>query len=289
MMRRVCAGVVFSGFLLGGVSLFAQGNPAWEKSYPVSGQPVLALEVSDSGMTVRSCGECRAVHVRVEMQGATLSDYRLEESQSGTAIHFSLKEKSHIGFHIGMHSQSVKVLVETPANVTLDGRSADGSLSVNGLHGAINLESSDGSLNVENVSGNLKLRTSDGSLRVRGGSGRLEAQSSDGSQDIAGAFESWQVASSDGSLKLELTEGTKLRGPSTVESRDGSLTMQVPRDLAADFDMSTRDGGLRSDLPLMSNGYDSRSGGHSVHGTMNGGGPLVTVRSSDGNVRVGAS
>ncbi len=39
----------------------------------------------------------------------------------------------------------------------------------------------------------------------------------------------------------------------------------------------------------MSDGYDSRGGGHSVHGRMNGGGPLVTVRSSDGSVRVEAS
>jgi hypothetical protein len=288
-MKRVGAGMVLSGLLVCAASGVAQGRPVWEKSYAVSGQPVLALEVSDSGLAVRSCGECRAVHVRVEMEGATLSDYQLEEGQSGNTIHFSLKEKSHIGFHIGMHSQSVKVLVETPANVTLDGRSADGSLSVNGLQGAFNLESSDGSLSVENVSGNLRLRTSDGSLRVRGGSGRLEAQSQNGSQDIAGSFESWQVASSDGSVKLELLEGTKLRGPSRVESRDGSLTMEVPRDLAAEFDMSTRDGGLRSDLPLMSNGYNSRGGGHSVHGTMNGGGPLVTLRSTDGSVRVGAS
>src|SRR5579859_6866942 len=193
MMRRVVAGVVFSGVVLSGAVLLAQGATVWEKSYPVNGQPVLALEVSDSGLMVRSCGECRAVHVQVEMQNAKLSDYVLEESQSGNRLHFSLKEKPHIGFHIGTRSQTVKVLVETPANVTLDGRSADGSMSVHGLHGEINLATSDGSLNVEDVSGNLKLRTSDGSLRVRvrGGRGRLEARSSDGSQDIAGSFESW--------------------------------------------------------------------------------------------------
>jgi Putative adhesin len=290
MMKPVRMGVVVSGLLLGGAILWAQGSPAWEKSYAVSGQPVLALEVSDSGVTVRSCGECRAVHVKVEMRNVKLSDYVLEESQSGNTIHFSLKERTHIGFHIGMRSQSVQVLVETPANVTLQGRSTDGSMSVRGLHGEINLASSDGSLDVEDVSGNLKLRTSDGSLRVGGGRGRLEARSSDGSQDIAGLFESWQVASSDGSLKLELLEGTKLSGPSTVESRDGSLTMEVPRQLAAEFDVRTRDGGLKSDLPLTTSGYDSREEqGHAVHGKMNGGGPLVTVRNSDGSVRVGAS
>ena len=290
MMQRVWMGAVFSGLLVGGASLWAQGSPAWEKSYTVSGKPVLALEVSDSGMTVRSCGDCRAVHVRVEMTGAKLSDYVLEESQSGNTIHFSLKERTHVGFHIEMRSQSVKVLVETPANVTLEGRSSDGSMSVRGLQGEITLASSDGSLDVEDVSGNLKLRTSDGSLRVRGGGGRLEARSSDGSQDIAGSFESWQVASSDGSLKVELLPGTKLREPSTVESKDGSLTMQVPRELAAEFDVQTRDGGLQSNLPLTTSGYDSRDEhGHAVHGKMNGGGPLMSVRSSDGSVRVGTS
>jgi len=286
-MKGVRAGFALSSLLVCAASAYAQGNPAWEKSYALSGQPVVALEVSDSGLSVRSCGTCGKVHIRIETENAKLSDYRLEESQSGNTIRFSLKERQ--GFHIGWHSSSVKVLVETPANLTLNARTADGGLTVSGLHGELTLQSSDGSQDLEGLSGNLKVRSSDGSVRLRGGSGTLEVRSSDGSQEIAGAFDSLQVSSSDGSVRVELLKGTKLNGASRIETRDGSLTVRVSRELAAEFDVQTRDGRLSSDLPLMPGGYDSRGGGHSIHGTLNGGGALLTVRSSDGSVRLETS
>jgi hypothetical protein len=60
----------------------------------------------------------------------------------------------------------------------------------------------------------------------------------------------------------------------------------VPRELAAEFDIQTRDGRISSDLPLVTNGYDS-SGRHEIRGTLNGGGPLLAIHSSDGSVRLG--
>jgi hypothetical protein len=97
-----------------------------------------------------------------------------------------------------------------------------------------------------------------------------------------------QVSSSDGAVRLELLKG--LTGSSHIESRDGSVTVRVPKNLAAELDVRTHDGGISSDLPLMTNGYNSKGdSGHSIHGTLNGGGPLLSIRSSDGSVRLGSS
>jgi Putative adhesin len=286
-MTCVRAGVVLSGLLLCGASGYAQGRPVWEKSYPVGAQPTVGLEVSDSNLEIHPCGECRAVHIRVEMEEARLSEYRLEESQSGNTVHFLLKEKSHTGFHVGLHSGSVKVVVETPANLTLEARTSDGGLRAGGLHGDLSFDSSDGSQDLEDLSGNLKVRTRDGGVHLRGGRGTLEAQGADGSQEISGAFDSLQVSSSDGSLKVELLPGTRLHASSRITTRDGSLTVRVPRDLAAEFKVETRDGGISSDLPLAMNGYNSRGGDkHELRGTLNGGGSLLAIESSDGSVRL---
>jgi hypothetical protein len=286
MRTRVRVGLVLSSLLACAASGYAQTRPVWEKSYALSGEPVLQLEVGDSDLEVSSCGECRTVHIRIAMEEARLSDYRLEESQSGNTVHFLLKQKS--GVHIGWHSRSVKVTVETPAKLTLMARTADGGLRVRGLRGELSLTSSDGGQDLEDLSGNLKIRTSDGGVRLRGGSGTLEARGTDGSQAFAGAFDSLQVSSSDGSVNVELEKGTKLRAASYIESRDGSVSVRVPRELAAEFDVQTRDGGLSSDLPLTTNGYNSKGDSrHAIHGTLNGGGPLFAIRSSDGSVRVG--
>jgi hypothetical protein len=66
--------------------------------------------------------------------------------------------------------------------------------------------------------------------------------------------------------------------------------VHVPRDLAAEFDVATRDGRISSDLPLTMNGYNSHGGDrHELRGTMNGGGPLLAIQSSDGSVRLTAN
>jgi hypothetical protein len=40
----------------------------------------------------------------------------------------------------------------------------------------------------------------------------------------------------------------------------------------------------------MTSGYNSKSdSGHTMHGTLNGGGPLLSIRSSDGSVRLSAT
>jgi len=266
----------------------AAQSPAWEKSYDVSGAPMVTLATSDSALIVRSCGDCRKVHVRVDMQGVSLSDYRVEEYQSGNSVHFSLSERTHGMFHMGWHNSSVKVLVETPAELHLEARTADGSLSVSGVHGDLMLQSSDGSQDLDGLAGNVRARTSDGSLKIRGGSGRLEAKSADGSLDISGGFESVDLTSSDGSMHVELLKG--LSAASRIESRDGSVTLRVPKGLAAELDVKTNDGGISSDLPLMTSGYNSKSdSGHTMHGTLNGGGPLLSIRSSDGSVRLSAT
>jgi len=164
-MKSVRAGVVLSGLLVCTASGFAQGRPVWEKSYPVGAQPTVNLEVSDSNLEIHSCGGCGAVHIRVEMEEAKLSDYRLEEGQSGNGVHFSLKEKSHVGIHFNWRSGNVKVVVETPANLTLEARTSDGGLRADGLHGNLSLDSSDGSQDLADLSGNLKLQTRDGGVR----------------------------------------------------------------------------------------------------------------------------
>ena len=289
-MKRIAAGLglVTSLFAMGAG---AQDASAWEKSYDLRGQPTLVLTTGDASLTVRSCGDCRKVHVRIDVQNRNLSDYRLNESQDGDTIHFSLTEKATVGFHLGWHEGSswVRVLVETPANLTLEAKTSDGSLSASGLHGDLSFTSHDGSQNLEDVSGSLKLHSWDGSVHLRNGSGTLESHGSDGSQKLSGTFRSVDVSSSDGSMTLELLPGSKLTAPSRIEGHDGSVTVTVPHDLAAELDVSAHDGSISSDLPLLVNGYNTRGGArHDLHGTLNGGGPLLTIHTGDGSVKLRA-
>jgi hypothetical protein len=286
-MKPIALTLALSALLLPAAVATAQSDTTWDKSYPVSAQPSLFVSTGDSHLNIHACSSCSAIHIHVTAENTSLSRYTLEESQIGDTVHFSLKEKPHIGAHITMHSSSVRVDVETPASLTLDAKSADGNLTATGLHGDLTIHTSDGGQELTGVSGNLKLHSSDGHLRVQNGSGTLEARSSDGNQDIAGSFTSLQLHSSDGSITLELAEGSHLNSDSRIGSSDGSVTLRVPKSFPAELAVSTSDGSIQSTLPLVVDGYNSKgNSGHNIRGKFNGGGSLLTIHTSDGSVHL---
>jgi len=286
-MKTIALNLALSTLLLSAAAASAQSDTTWDKSYAVGGQPSLFLNTDDSNLNIHACSSCQAVHIHVTAENTSLSRYTLEESQSGNTVHFSLKEKPHMGVRITWHSSSVHVDVETPANLTLDAKSSDGNLTAADLHGDFTIHTSDGNQELTGLSGNLKLHSSDGHLSVRNASGTLEARSSDGNQDIAGSFTSLQLHSSDGSITVELAEGSRLSSDSRIESSDGSVTLRLPKSFPAELAVSTSDGSIQSTLPLVVEGYDSKgNSGHNIRGKFNGGGSLLTIHTSDGSVHL---
>ncbi len=286
-MKTAVLNLVLSTLVLSGAAAAAQSDTTWDKSYPVTGQPSLFLTTGDSHLNIHACAGCQAVHIHVTAENTSLSRYTIEEDQSGNTVHFSLKEKPHMGLHINVHSSSVHVDVETPANLTLDARSADGNLTAADLHGDLTIHTSDGGQELTGVSGNLKLHSSDGHLRVRNASGTLETRGSDGNQEISGSFTSLQLHSSDGSMTIELAEGSHLSSDSRIESSDGSVTLRLPKSFPAELAISTSDGSIQSTLPLVVEGYNSKgNSGHNIRGKFNGGGSLLTIHTSDGSVHL---
>jgi DUF4097 and DUF4098 domain-containing protein YvlB len=266
----------------------AQTDNHWEKTYTVAGQPTLVLATGDSNLTITSCGECQTVKIRVDATNRKLSDYRLEEDQSGNTIHFSLKEKVHVGIHFNVNwhnSSAVEVEVETPANLTLHAETADGNLNASGLKGAINLHSADGHQTIADVTGTLTVQSSDGSVDMRNIAGTLDAHTSDGNLNVSGKLDSLNIRTSDGSLTLELASGTTLKADSTLHSSDGSITVRLPKDLSANLDISTSDGRIDSNLPLTLDGFHGGSG-NSIKGKLNAGGALFTIHTTDGSVHL---
>ena len=80
---------------------------------------------------------------------------------------------------------------------------------------------------------------------------------------VDGLFYALALHTSDGTLDLSLREGTKLAGPSTIQSSDGSVTIRVPQNFAADLNVHTSDGHVDCSLPLTMDHY--QSGGDQGH------------------------
>jgi hypothetical protein len=277
-----------TGLALFSMTALAQdADRSWSKTYPVAGKPALTLETSDASVQFHSCGDCHEVRIHVEVVGHKLSDYRLEEGQSGDSVHFVFKELPHIGVHIIWHSEQTHVTVDTPSQLSLQAKTSDGNVTLSGLQGDLNLTTGDGNVDLDHVSGDLRIRSGDGHVKITDGSGSLDAHTSDGSLSVDGLFHALALHTSDGGLDLSLREGTKLTEASSIESSDGSVTIRVPRDFAADLSMHSSDGHVDCALPLTMDHYESKGGeNHDVHGKLNGGGTELSIRTSDGNVKI---
>ncbi len=261
----------------------------WSKVYQVADKPAVTLETGDAGVEIHSCGGCRAIHVSVHTD-QKLSDFTLEEHQEQNHVTFRLKEKPNYGIHIGWNgSRKTSVTVETPANLSLDARVADGSVSARGLTGEFQVQSSDGSVNLEDVHGNINASTADGSVSIHHSSGQIEARSSDGSVDVEGRWNKVTMHTKDGSVKLALADGSQLTQASEIASSDGGVSILLPHSLNADLDVRANDGSIRCDLPLKLDGYTTKgSSDHHIAGHLNAGGTPLVVKTSDGSVRIAA-
>lgn len=286
-MSTLTRGMVLALFMAPGLLAAQDADHAWQKSYAISSRPTLRIETGDASLEVRGCATCRTVQIHVKT-GRRLSEYRLEESQSGDRIAFLFREKMHLGGHANWRpSDRAYVVVETPVDLSLEARSGDGSVSLHDLHGEIDVHNSDGSVAIAKTEGNLRVTSGDGNVEVRDASGTIEARNSDGRLTVDGRFSQFQLHTSDGNVELTLAEGSKLTAASRVESSDGRVVMRLPHSLAADVDLSASDGHVECALPLTVKDYNSRSGGHHhLAGKLNGGGVPLVVHSSDGSVSI---
>ncbi|MGD0890186.1 MAG: DUF4097 family beta strand repeat-containing protein [Terracidiphilus sp.] len=261
------------------------GAEDWQKTYPITAKASLTLITGDVPIELRGCAECHAVKIVVDWKDRNPSDFLLKESQAGDMVDFELGEKVKWGIHFGM-SHSPSVTVETPVNLDLQAKTADGSVKVSGVQGDVRLHTSDGRVDVEDVSGSLQLVASDGAINIHNATGKLDSKSSDGHTTIDGKFTELHVHTSDGPLELTLGEGSKLTVASRVESSDGKVTLRLPRGLDADLDVHTGDGKISCDLPLKMDGFNTAGSGHHLRGHLNAGGVPLEIHTSDGNVTI---
>ena len=284
MTKLLLAGVA----LAAATSAFAQNSEhSWSKTYPVGGKPTLIFETGDAGVEIHSCAGCREIRIHVELEGKKLSDYRLEESQSGNQVQFKFRQREHMDFSFTMHRPRVRVEVETPAQLTLQARTSDGSVALSDLEGEVGLTTGDGDVMLDHVAGNLRLKSGDGHVRITDAKGALEATTSDASLSVDGTFHALNLRTSDGTLDLNLHKGTQLTQASSIQSSDGSVTVHIPQGFAADLDVHTSDGHVDCALPLTMDHYHSNDGEkHELHGRLNGGGTPLTIHTSDGSVRI---
>jgi DUF4097 and DUF4098 domain-containing protein YvlB len=127
----------------------------------------------------------------------------------------------------------------------------------------IDVENTNGGIYLTDISGKHDLDTTNGRIEVTRCAGALDA------------------ATTNGSIHAQLLRVTKNESM-RLETTNGRIEISVPADFAAEIDASTTNGSIKSDLPVTTRSIDDNS----LRGTINGGGTLVRLRTTNGGIAI---
>jgi DUF4097 and DUF4098 domain-containing protein YvlB len=266
---------LFTSLILGGFVCWCAALPAqadeWSKTYTLTGNPDLRVDTSDANIHV-STWDQNTIEAKVTTTRYKIGDdgIRIEEHQTGNEVEIDVRYPRNHGLGItvdwGTHgSHRVDIDIRMPRE------------------GRVDLHTGDGKIELGNFKGEMQLRSGDGSQELDGVDGKLRALTGDGHIRANGRFDALDLKTGDGHVEARATAGSALATGWRLESGDGSVTLEVPENLAADVDLHTGDGHIDLDMPVTTEGK-IREG--EVRGKLNGGGNLLVIHTGDGSIHL---
>lgn len=262
------------------------------------------LEVKTSGghITVEA-SETNIVRVEmyVRRNGRELSpsdtdldDFDIDISQSGNKVH-AIADRQGKLWNWGRNSISISFVVYTPREMKTDLRTSGGHIAVSGVDGDQRLSTSGGHLEMTNMKGTVDARTSGGHIEIRDFAGQMDARTSGGHieaeqtegrinlrtsgghislKQVAGSVE---ASTSGGSIEAELTS---IEESVDLRTSGGHINISVPDGIALNLDL--KGNSVNTKLKNFTGEVERDE----VYGSINGGGPKLTARTSGGSVRI---
>ena len=212
---------------------------------------------------------------------AMLEALKIDVVASGDSIRIrTIRPSGHMG------NMGARYVIRVPRGAQLERiQSSNGSLRVRDIDSPARLETSNGAIEVASVGGPITMHTSNGSIRADGVQRGIEGTTSNGSIRVTlGKVEERRpvrLTTSNGSVELAVDD---LGGSDVVvNTSNASITARLPRSVAADVKVSTSNGGLTNEFE---SSFQGRSEKHRLDGTIGGGGPLLSLSTSNGSIRL---
>lgn len=294
-----------------GAIAYARVDRVVEKNFAVTGDGILRVEThggeirvvpsSDSAVRIRAR---QKINARTDAEAdELLQKLELTFEQTGNDVRvFAKYEKRPTGFRFrSWPPVHVDFEITVPSGFATDLNTSGGPITVGNLNGNANLRTSGGSIKVGKMGGPVDARTSGGGISLDEARGPVELKTSggnisvgrvDGPADLSTSGGNIKVDSVIGSLRAHTSGGNIQAGISGALKQDcslstsgGSVTVTVDHAAAFRLDASTSGGGVNASgltiAPENSNRDRSR-----IAGAVNGGGPLVKLRTSGGGISV---
>jgi hypothetical protein len=274
----------------------------FQRSFDIRPGGALAVDVHDADVEIQTGSES-SVEVKLYLHSEDMEWARrmyeraqFQAEEQGSTIRLTSQEV-RVDRRDWSRRQwySVRARIRIPRQFDVTIRTGDGDVTVDDLDGTLDLRTADGDVAVGRVRGVVEAHTQDGDVIVGDIEGpRVSVQSQDGDLSMGAlTVEEAIIETQDGDVSVESVSGdvrvqthdgdlriglASVAGAS-IRTGDGDVTVYLPESFAADVDIQSESIEVGKAFQVI--GSVSR---HRIRGTMNGGGPPLTVRTSDGSV-----
>jgi DUF4097 and DUF4098 domain-containing protein YvlB len=237
----------------------------WSKTYNLAGKPDLRVETSDANIRVTTWDQ-NTIEAKVITSHYKIGEggIRVEEHQTGDSVEIEVRYPHH-NFNVEWGQHKVDIIIQMPRE------------------GRVNLRTGDGKIDIAGVKGDMDLHSGDGSENLEGVDGKLHASTGDGHINAQGRFDELELKTGDGHVEVRAAAGSTLAAGWRLETGDGNVSLEIPRELSADVSLHTSDGHIDLDMPITTEGKIRQN---EVHGKLNGGGSSLTIRTGDGSIHL---
>jgi hypothetical protein len=264
-----------------------------ERRFTVGKDLELSLTTFDGAIEVRSWDRSEVL-VEIERRAASTAEAEALEvtsSQEGNRLSIaapnSPRNRSDGVVRIGASlSPSVSLRVTGPATLMLEARSGDGPLTARDLTGRITLRTADGPINTDRLTGTVVIDTGDGPVVARDTRGTLDLNTGDGAIDVSGRLETLRARTGDGPVRVDVQDGSVMKGEWAVESGDGAMTVRLPGAFNAEVDAFSGDGRITIDGIGNATSSDDDDRPAQIRTRLGSGGATLRLRTGDGPITV---
>lgn len=232
-----------------------------------------------------------------------LEKLQLVIEQSGEGVIATSKyDKKPSGFRWGSWPPvQVNFVVTVPVRYNVSLKTSGGDISISDLDGKAQARTSGGNIELGKITGDVDASTSGGNVRLVEGLGAVKLHTSGGNVSVDRAVGATDLDTSGGDVTVGSVENTlnastsggnvtagikgALKGDCYLDTSGGNVRAKVSREAAFTLDASTSGGDVKAEGLTIT--IEKGGAGRSrLAGKVNGGGPLLKMRSSGGDIIV---
>jgi DUF4097 and DUF4098 domain-containing protein YvlB len=183
-----------------------------------------------------------------------------------------------------------KVKIGTSGPATLE--TGAGNIEVSKCTGELRVNSGGGNLILGEIGGNLTAETGGGSVRLSSAQGNVKVVTGGGSVELWKLGQGANVETGGGAITVQFVGGRGQFHDSYLHTALGNVVVYLPRDLGVNVHASTEMAngvGIKSAFPglaITSEGGQYGPKSMFAEGQLNGGGPILRVRTTIGQIDI---